>query len=197
MLYLNFQVISVVGRHSNLEKISFVGHSLGGLVARYAIAVLYEQDTTRKAADENGEGGGDKLSKSDVEEKTRGKIAGLEPMNFITCATPHLGARGHKQVLLITRFFVFSLSRNGFIVIIVHILFGLIIFCLSCMSCRFRCFVVFAAWRKQPSVLQVFYAGQGSIYSWETTTMENLPFSFRWLVILMILSSCKSPFSEF
>ena len=29
----------------------------------------------------------------------RGKIAGLEPMNFITFATPHLGTRSHKQVM--------------------------------------------------------------------------------------------------
>lgn len=97
-------MISVVGRHSDLEKISFVGHSLGGLVARYAIAVLYEQDLTRKAADENGECGEDNLSKSPDEEKSRGKIAGLEPMNFITCATPHLGARGHRQVLLFSHY---------------------------------------------------------------------------------------------
>lgn len=92
-------MISVVGRHSSLEKISFVGHSLGGVVARYAIAVLYQQDLTRKTGDGNGECGGEELTKSSVEEKSRGKIAGLEPMNFITVATPHLGARGHKQVL--------------------------------------------------------------------------------------------------
>ncbi|KAH6796176.1 hypothetical protein C2S51_037162 [Perilla frutescens var. frutescens] len=91
------EVISVVGRHSNLEKISFVGHSLGGLIARYAIAVLYQQDSTRKSADENGECG-------DEEEKTRGKIAGLEPINFITFATPHLGARGHKQIPVLCGF---------------------------------------------------------------------------------------------
>lgn len=91
-------MISVVRRHSNLKKISFVGHSLGGLVARYAIAVLYQQDSTNKDSKENGECGRDELSKSSLEEKTRGKIAGLEPMNFITSATPHLGARGHRQV---------------------------------------------------------------------------------------------------
>lgn len=33
-----------------------------------------------------------------VEEVSKRKIAGLEPVNFITCATPHLGCRGHKQV---------------------------------------------------------------------------------------------------
>lgn len=28
-----------------------------------------------------------------------GKVAGLEPINFIASATPHLGSRGHKQVI--------------------------------------------------------------------------------------------------
>lgn len=95
-------MVSVVSRHSNLEKISFVGHSLGGVVARYAIAVLYQQDLTRKESEENGKRGEEELSKSPSEERTRGKIAGLQPINFITSATPHLGARGHRQVLLIT-----------------------------------------------------------------------------------------------
>ncbi|KAI3465211.1 hypothetical protein Pfo_021874 [Paulownia fortunei] len=92
------EVISVVDRHSNLQKISFIGHSLGGLIARYAIAMLYRQDPTSKPAEENGECGGEELNKSFVEEKARAKIAGLEPVNFITSATPHLGSRGHKQV---------------------------------------------------------------------------------------------------
>lgn len=101
------EVISVVGRHSNLEKISFVGHSLGGLVARYAIAVLYQQGSTRKSVEENGECGGEdqpKKSSAEVKTETRGKIAGLDPMNFITSATPHLGARGHKQIPVLCGF---------------------------------------------------------------------------------------------
>lgn len=101
-------MIYVVARHSNLEKISFVGHSLGGLVARYAIAVLYQQDLTRKCVDENIESEGKEVNKSSVEEKTR-TIAGLEPVNFITSATPHLGSRGHKQV---SRLFYISLSHD-------------------------------------------------------------------------------------
>ncbi|PIN21088.1 putative alpha/beta hydrolase [Handroanthus impetiginosus] len=92
------EVISVVDRHPNLQKISFVGHSLGGLVARYAIAVLYRQDLKRKSGEENGECVEDESQKSSLEEKPGGRIAGLEPVNFITSATPHLGSRGHKQV---------------------------------------------------------------------------------------------------
>ncbi|KAL2505568.1 alpha/beta-Hydrolases superfamily protein [Abeliophyllum distichum] len=93
------EVISVVDRHPNLQKISFVGHSLGGLIARYAIARLYLQDLSRKPGEENGECQGES-NRSFAEEKSKDRIAGLEPVNFITFATPHLGSRGHKQVPL-------------------------------------------------------------------------------------------------
>ncbi|XP_057776520.1 putative lipase ROG1 [Salvia miltiorrhiza] len=92
------EVISVVGRHPKLQKISFLGHSLGGVIARYAIAVLYQQNVTPKHGEQNGEHVGDESHRSSLEEKQRGYIAGLEPVNFITFATPHLGSRGHKQV---------------------------------------------------------------------------------------------------
>ncbi|KAL6555824.1 hypothetical protein OROHE_007098 [Orobanche hederae] len=55
------EVIDVIKHWRGVRKISFVAHSLGGLVAR----------------------------------------GGLEPMNFITFATPHLGSRGHKQLPLL------------------------------------------------------------------------------------------------
>ncbi|XP_024022926.1 putative lipase ROG1 [Morus notabilis] len=94
------EVISVIKRHPGVQKISFVGHSLGGLIARYAIAVLYERDITRepKQSQENGDCRTDGPEDPRSEERIKGKIAGLEPMNFITSATPHLGSRGHKQV---------------------------------------------------------------------------------------------------
>ncbi|KAL6215533.1 hypothetical protein ACLB2K_014962 [Fragaria x ananassa] len=76
------EVRSVIKRHRSVQKISFVGHSLGGLIARYAIGRLYERGTTREVSQEIGEC----------------RIAGLEPVNFITSATPHLGTWGHKQV---------------------------------------------------------------------------------------------------
>ncbi|KAL3634113.1 hypothetical protein CASFOL_021167 [Castilleja foliolosa] len=93
------EVLSVVARHPNLQKISFVGHSLGGLVVRYAIAELYTQDIIVKPNENESR----KLSSED--DKPRGKIAGLEPVNFITSATPHLGSRGHKQVPLFCGFY--------------------------------------------------------------------------------------------
>ncbi|XP_076902261.1 uncharacterized protein LOC143556941, partial [Bidens hawaiensis] len=79
----SLQVISVIKRHPNLQKISFIGHSLGGLIARYAIAKLYTRDATNNNCLECG---------------SSARIAGLVPINFITVATPHLGSGGHKQV---------------------------------------------------------------------------------------------------
>ncbi|CAK9173889.1 unnamed protein product [Ilex paraguariensis] len=92
------EVMSVIKRHPGLQRISFIGHSLGGLVARYAIAKLYKKDTARKDCQENGECRPDESNLPHLEEKSKGKIAGLEPLNFITSATPHLGSRGHKQI---------------------------------------------------------------------------------------------------
>uniref|UniRef100_M4DPM4 DUF676 domain-containing protein n=1 Tax=Brassica campestris TaxID=3711 RepID=M4DPM4_BRACM len=76
------EVRMVIKRHPSLQKISFVGHSLGGLIARYAVACLYEQESPQNS------------------EEPKERIGGLEPVCFITSATPHLGSRGHKQVPL-------------------------------------------------------------------------------------------------
>ncbi|KAJ8762468.1 hypothetical protein K2173_007907 [Erythroxylum novogranatense] len=87
------EVISVRQSYPSVQKISFVGHSLGGVIARYAIAKLYKRGTRKEISQGNGERKDDEF-----EETSPGKIAGLEPMNFITFATPHLGSRWHKQV---------------------------------------------------------------------------------------------------
>ncbi|KAF5740098.1 putative lipase [Tripterygium wilfordii] len=92
------EVITVIKHHPTVQKISFVGHSLGGLVARYAIAKLYGLDISR-VSQGNGASQTDGLGDKCHEEKFRCKIAGLEPVNFITSATPHLGSRGHRQVI--------------------------------------------------------------------------------------------------
>ncbi|XP_015935016.1 lipid droplet phospholipase 1 [Arachis duranensis] len=94
------EVISVIKRHPSVEKISFVGHSLGGLIARYAIAKLYERDISMEFSYENGKSEGQSSLVQEFHDRKKnyeGKIAGLEPINFITSATPHLGASGHKQ----------------------------------------------------------------------------------------------------
>ncbi|KAK1392988.1 DUF676 domain-containing protein [Heracleum sosnowskyi] len=85
------EVVSVVKRHPGLQKISFISHSLGGLVSRYAIAKLYTEEFTEERCEVKGES-------PYREENAKGTIAGLEPINFITSATPHLGCRGHRQI---------------------------------------------------------------------------------------------------
>ncbi|EYU28606.1 hypothetical protein MIMGU_mgv1a0099501mg, partial [Erythranthe guttata] len=87
------EVHEVIKRKPCLRKISFVAHSVGGLVARYAIGKLYKPPKI---------GSEEKLS-------ANATIADLEPVNFITVATPHLGSRGNKQVPLL--FGVAALER--------------------------------------------------------------------------------------
>lgn len=91
------QVLQVVRKTESLKRISFLAHSLGGLFARYAISVLYSRDTyNRDQPDDlahNTEGNSQSTSFL-----KGGLIAGLEPINFITLATPHLGVRGKRQV---------------------------------------------------------------------------------------------------
>ncbi|CAN1228873.1 Putative lipase ROG1 [Linum grandiflorum] len=85
------EVRLVVRRRPEVRKISFVAHSLGGLIARYAVARLYEQ--IPKAA----HSGGANAMQQGLDQPYEARIAGLEPVNFITFASPHLGSRGHKQ----------------------------------------------------------------------------------------------------
>lgn len=94
------QVLAVVRRRPEVRKISFVAHSLGGLIARYAIGRLYEHSPKLEPAGLTGNSLSEENKKYLVqghEQPHEAKIAGLEPMNFITFATPHLGSRGHKQ----------------------------------------------------------------------------------------------------
>ncbi|CAL4918803.1 unnamed protein product [Urochloa decumbens] len=92
------EVTSVVEKRPELRKISFVAHSLGGLIARYAIALLYERETQNDSHDKCEKHAIDNPSN---QHSSEGKIAGLEPINFITFATPHLGTRSHKQIPLL------------------------------------------------------------------------------------------------
>ncbi|XP_010323235.1 putative lipase ROG1 isoform X1 [Solanum lycopersicum] len=97
------EVEDVIKRWPGVRKISFVAHSLGGLVARYAIGRLYEPPVQTEVAGLNRsclvreENVSDQCHKQSSEET----VAGLEPVNFITVATPHLGSRGHKQLPLL------------------------------------------------------------------------------------------------
>ncbi|XP_020100884.1 putative lipase YDR444W isoform X2 [Ananas comosus] len=92
------EILDVVQQTDSLRKISFLAHSLGGLFARYAIAVLYNLENLRRGqhgySTSHTNGNSDKLKSLSAS----GTIAGLEPINFITLATPHLGVRGKKQL---------------------------------------------------------------------------------------------------
>lgn len=83
----------MIKQKPNLRKISFVAHSVGGLVARYAIGRLYRppRENTDDMPVEN-------------HEEAKATIGGLIPVNFITVATPHLGSRGNKQVVFLVLF---------------------------------------------------------------------------------------------
>lgn len=82
----------------SLKRISFLAHSLGGLFARYAIAVLYSPNSNTYDSGQPGDSTNCMMENSQRTEFSRGTIAGLEPLNFITLASPHLGVRGKKQV---------------------------------------------------------------------------------------------------
>ena len=87
----------MVQKMASLRKISFITHSLGGLFARYAISILYslKEKETGSSASVMPTIGGSEIS---GHAPGLGVIAGLEPINFITLATPHLGVRGKNQV---------------------------------------------------------------------------------------------------
>ncbi|XP_024633307.2 lipid droplet phospholipase 1 isoform X3 [Medicago truncatula] len=90
------EVMQVVKKNQSLKRISFLAHSLGGLFARYAIAVLYSPDTYNSGQPDDPVNC--EMENSQKTDFSRGMIAGLEPMNFITLATPHLGVRGKNQL---------------------------------------------------------------------------------------------------
>ncbi|XP_010941069.1 putative lipase C4A8.10 [Elaeis guineensis] len=80
------EVVGVIIRKPEIRKISFIAHSVGGLVARYAIGRLYRHPEGNPSQEHLGN------------ICVRGTICGLEAINFITVATPHLGSRGNRQV---------------------------------------------------------------------------------------------------
>ncbi|KAJ6296036.1 hypothetical protein OIU78_023966 [Salix suchowensis] len=94
------EVLEVVRHRPEVRKISFVAHSLGGLVARYAIARLYENLPKSALSNLSANSLNEEHTNSlhCLEQPCEARIAGLEPVNFITFATPHLGSRGNKQL---------------------------------------------------------------------------------------------------
>ncbi|PSS04839.1 Lipase [Actinidia chinensis var. chinensis] len=94
------EVMQVVKRTKSLKRISFLAHSLGGLFARYAVSVLYSPAYFSSDESKNLSSSTNANSRTPCSSR-QGMIAGLEPVNFITLATPHLGVRGKKQLPLL------------------------------------------------------------------------------------------------
>ncbi|KAJ6728492.1 HYDROLASE-LIKE PROTEIN FAMILY [Salix koriyanagi] len=92
------EVMQVVQKRESLKRISFLAHSLGGLFARYAIAVLYSENAVNTGTSIDVAADTSLPNSNTACSSRRGMIAGLEPINFITLATPHLGVRGRKQL---------------------------------------------------------------------------------------------------
>ncbi|XP_047271247.1 uncharacterized protein LOC107878181 isoform X3 [Capsicum annuum] len=90
------EVRLVVKKRESLKKISFLAHSLGGLIARYALALLYSSNNRNEQSNDAVTSTSANLKP--VGSLNEGLIAGLEPVNFITLATPHLGVRGKNQL---------------------------------------------------------------------------------------------------
>lgn len=117
------QVRHVVSHRPEVQKISFVAHSLGGLIARYAIGRLYENSPKLDPTSISGNSPSEeekKYSMQQFEQPCEARIAGLQPTNFITFATPHLGSRGNKQV---NYAFFYVLSMNNASVLCFQFLF--------------------------------------------------------------------------
>ncbi|XP_048230446.1 uncharacterized protein LOC8259234 isoform X2 [Ricinus communis] len=91
------EVMQIVEKTDSLKKISFLAHSLGGLFARYAIAVLYSENAL-SSGQSNDVADSTVSNVEAASSARRGTIAGLDPINFVTLATPHLGVRGKKQL---------------------------------------------------------------------------------------------------
>lgn len=104
------EVLELIKQKPKLRKISFVAHSVGGLVARYAIGRLYKPPKTDTGED---------ISANAGEQESKGTIANLLPINFITVATPHLGSRGNKQVPFLFGVTAFEKVAAG----VIHLIF--------------------------------------------------------------------------
>ena len=88
------------GEEARLERVSFVGHSMGGLIARAAVAELLDNelldtgDGDGKGGDE-GEEGGARTATATTKKLTL--AGGLLPAHFVSIATPHLGCHAEAE----------------------------------------------------------------------------------------------------
>ncbi|CAK9221452.1 unnamed protein product [Sphagnum troendelagicum] len=92
------EVRQIVRQTKGLKRISFLAHSLGGLFSRYAIADLYRLNDKSQGEVDISNGSHFQGYSNARSIHCKAKLAGLEPVNFITIATPHLGLRGSGQM---------------------------------------------------------------------------------------------------
>ncbi|CAM6028068.1 unnamed protein product [Sphagnum balticum] len=92
------EVRQIVRQTKGLKRISFLAHSLGGLFSRYAIADLYRLNDKSQGEVDISNGSHFRGYSNARSIHCKAKLAGLEPVNFITIATPHLGLRGSGQM---------------------------------------------------------------------------------------------------
>eukprot|EP00611_Tribonema_gayanum_P024545 TRINITY_DN5450_c0_g1_i1.p1 TRINITY_DN5450_c0_g1~~TRINITY_DN5450_c0_g1_i1.p1 ORF type:complete len:447 (-),score=156.28 TRINITY_DN5450_c0_g1_i1:66-1373(-) len=81
------EIRDAIARNPGLTHISVVGNSLGGLYSRYAVKELHTPD------------------------EPGGAIAGLQPVTFMTIATPHLGVRRYTWGITQYPKFMFPLAK--------------------------------------------------------------------------------------
>jgi len=74
------EIQELVKDYPNIKKISIIGHSLGGLYARYCIGQLYSDNFMKN----------------------------VQPLNFVTLASPHVGSRRPPRGLFNTALNVFT-----------------------------------------------------------------------------------------
>eukprot|EP01006_Ploeotia_vitrea_P065997 TRINITY_DN94159_c0_g1_i1.p1 TRINITY_DN94159_c0_g1~~TRINITY_DN94159_c0_g1_i1.p1 ORF type:complete len:369 (+),score=134.21 TRINITY_DN94159_c0_g1_i1:40-1146(+) len=99
---------------ATLTHVSVVGHSLGGIYARYLVGELLQRGVIGSGGAEGdaGDEEDDEVKRSDGEEGAstnnnttsstsstshRTKSAPLKPVNFITLASPNMGSRQHRR----------------------------------------------------------------------------------------------------
>ncbi|CAK9279346.1 unnamed protein product [Sphagnum jensenii] len=94
------EVRQIVRQTKGLKRISFVAHSLGGSFSRYAIADLYRLNDNSQGEVDISNGSHFRGYSNARSIHCKAKLAGLELVNLITIATPHLGLGGSGQVIL-------------------------------------------------------------------------------------------------
>lgn len=104
------EILAVKSAYPTLDKVSFLGHSLGGLYMRYtaALLALFDENANLLPLEQrnafiqgldiqsfmNQKDHMEQVLVSAGAERKNIKLAGMEPINFMTFSTPHAGVQG-------------------------------------------------------------------------------------------------------